>query len=59
MAKFLIYLLVGVVLSCYWWNKTNKKENESEDGMAVIYLTFKSIFWPIFLVSNLYYHKHI
>lgn len=59
--ELLIYLLIGLVLSCYWWNKTYKKAYEEakasngvEEGMAVNHLLLMMIFWPIVLVCNLY-----
>jgi len=67
MIKTILYLLIGVCLSCYWWDKTYKKAyNEAkeskegaEEGMASILLILMTIFWPILLVRNLYKYKHI
>ena len=63
----IIYFSIGLVLSCYWWNKSYDKQYEEsktsgegvEEGMAVNHLLFMTLFWPLFLVSNLCTYKQI
>ena len=67
MEIMLTYLIIGIALSCYWWNKTYRKDYEKskaseegvEEGMAVNHLLFMVIFWPIILACNLYLYKRI
>jgi hypothetical protein len=52
MEIMLTYLIIGIALSCYWWNKTYRKDYEKskaseegvEEGMAVNHLLFMVVF---------------
>jgi cbb3-type cytochrome oxidase subunit 3 len=54
----IIYLLIGICLTMYWWNKSYKKsydeakksEEGVEEGMASMLLMFLFIFWPFVLI---------
>ena len=58
---FLIYIVIGILLAIYWWEKEQKKLYEqakkSKDGVekggAEIYLLGVGILWPIKLIKNL------
>ena len=57
METFIIitYIVVGVLLALYWWNKHYKRDYDYakardegvEDGMAVIFLMILALFWPL------------
>ncbi len=57
----LIYLLIGICLTMYWWNKSYKKSYDEakasgegvEKGMVNILLTTLMIFWPFVLIYKL------
>lgn len=54
----IIYLLIGICLTMYWWNKSYKKSYDEakasgegvEKGMVNILLTTLMVFWPIVLI---------
>ena len=62
----IIYLVIGLCLTIYWWNKYFSKEYAKaktseegvEEGMAVNHLLTMMFLWPLFLACNLYYKKH-
>lgn len=57
----IIYIIIGTILSAYWWNKQYKAEYDelkkiknNEDGMAVMLLAIMCIFWPFILSGEIY-----
>ena len=56
-----IYIIVGLFLSIFWWNKKYKrdydyakaKEDGVEDGMAVLFLLILMTFWPLVAIYKL------
>ena len=61
MVYFIIYLIIGICLSHYWWNKEYKKEydyvksvGEAEDGYAILYLLVVTLLWPIKLFIRIF-----
>ena len=67
MTLMMIYLVIGLVLSFYWWDKTYKKDYNKakasdkgvEEGMAVNELLIMMFFWPMILTLNLFFNKRI
>jgi hypothetical protein len=60
-ALIIVYFVVGILLTFYWWDKHYEKiyneAKESEEGvdesMSVIFLTILTVFWPIVLIRKL------
>ena len=51
----IIYFVIGMVLSIWWWEKEYKIEDEDEleKGTVCLFLLFLTFFWPIKLIKNL------
>ena len=51
----IIYFVIGMVLSIWWWEKEYKVEDEDEleKGTVCLFLLFLTFFWPVKLVKNL------
>ena len=55
-----VYFIIGIILSIYWWNKEYeedyeklKKMNEVDESGTMIFLMFLTVFWPIKFIKNL------
>jgi hypothetical protein len=51
----IIYFVIGMILSIWWWEKEYKVEDEDEleKGTVCLFLLFLTFFWPVKLVKNL------
>jgi hypothetical protein len=51
----IIYFVIGMVLSIWWWEKEYKVEDEDEleKGTVCLFLLFLTFFWPVKLIKNL------
>ena len=58
---FLIYIVIGILLTIYWWEKEQKQlyeearksEEGVEKGAIEIYMMGLAALWPIKLIKNL------
>ena len=63
MIHVFIYIIIGIILAFYFWNKEYvndyreaKRTGEIEHGMVCIYLVVVTIFWPLKIIWNLYHY---
>lgn len=57
-----IYIVIGVVLAFYWfdkeykeeYNKVKEEEGAVEDSIVCLLLLFFMVFWPIKLLYNFF-----
>ena len=51
----IIYFVIGMILSIWWWEKEYKVEDEDEleKGTVCLFLLFLTFFWPVKLIKNL------
>ena len=61
-----VYLVVGLVLSFYWFNRDHLRDYEEaektdmvEKGAAVLLLLILWVLWPIVLIKNIIKNKRI
>lgn len=59
----LIYVLIGFFVMNDDWKKNHEKEYEelkrkkgADKGMAMIYMMFVILLWPIVLIKNLFFN---
>lgn len=62
----IIYLVIGLVLAFYWFNKDYEKEYDElvksdipDRGVTNLFLLCMWVFWPIYLMKNLIKYKRI
>jgi hypothetical protein len=51
----IIYFVIGMILSIWWWEKEYKVEDEDEleKSTVCLFLLFLTFFWPVKLIKNL------